>query len=145
MLVATFVALPSGADGGAHEGVHGPGLVALIWGTAIGLAIAHWFAFRITASVFGNGKVEDKDVKIGFAQLGAAAVVAALCSIPVLLFDDGADVEAASWVPALIIGIAGYLVARQSEKTRLQSVIVGGGVMILGLAVAAVKNFLAGH
>jgi peptidoglycan/LPS O-acetylase OafA/YrhL len=144
VLLATFVALPKGSNE-AHDGVHGVGLIGLIWGTALGLALAHWFAFRVTASAFSEGAVPDKDVKIGIAQIVAAAGVAAACTVPVLIADEASDVETASWVPALILGFAGVVVARQSNRSRLQAIIVGGVVMVLGLAIAAVKNFLIGH
>ena len=144
VLLATLVALPKGSNE-AHDGVHGVGLIGLIWGTALGLALAHWFAFRVTASVFGEGAVSDKDVKIGLAQIVAAAGVAAVCTVPVLFVDEASDVGAASWVPALILGLAGFLVARQSKRSPIRAVIFGGIVMVLGLTIAAVKNFLIGH
>ena len=144
VLLATFVALPSETNDGL-AGVHGIGLIGLIWGTALGLALAHWFAFRVTASAFSQGHVSDKDGRIGTSQIVAAAAVATLCSVPVLIFDEQSDVGAVTWVPALIVGLAGFIVARESNRSRLQAVIVGGIVMVLGLAVAAVKNFLLGH
>lgn len=149
VLLATLTALPSGSGGSGEghgaTGVHGLGLVGLIWGTTIGLAAAHWFAFRITARAFGGGNLSDRDVLVGFAQLGGAALVAGFCTIPVLLVGDSIDVQVTSWVPALIVGVAGYFVARTSGRTRVQSLILGGVVMLLGLTVAAVKNFLLGH
>ncbi len=143
VLLATFAALPAGE--GSGEGVHGLGLVGLIWGTSIGLALAHWFAFRLTVEAFSGGVVSDKDLRIGLAQLAGAAVVATLCTIPVLVASDAADVQVTAFVPALLIGIAGYLVGRSGKRSRLRSIVVGAIAIYLGLAVAALKNFLAGH
>lgn len=149
VLLATFTALPTGADadGAGHgsEGVHGIGLIGLIWGTALGLALAHWFSFRLTARAFGGGKVSESDVKAGLAQMGAAVAVAALCSVPVVVVNDSTDVQIASWVPALIVGFAGAAIARVSGRSRLQALVSGAAVLLLGLAVATVKNFLLGH
>jgi hypothetical protein len=148
VLLATFTALPSGeegADGHVEGGVHGVALVGLIWGTTLGLAIAHWFAFRLSARVYGGGQASRHDVRIGIAQMAGAVIVAALCTIPVLVVSDASDVAATSIVPALIIGAAGFAVARASGRSRGQSMIIGGAVLVLGLAIAGVKNFLVGH
>ena len=149
-LLATLTALPSGADGAVDDhgsgGVHGLSLVGLIWGTAIGLTLAHFFAFRLTARAFTGGKVSEKDVRIGLSQLAGAAFVAVSCTIPVLLIGDSDEVQATTLVPALIIGVTGYLIARRAaHSTNVQSLIIGGVVMVLGLTVAAIKNFVLGH
>jgi len=149
VLLATLTALPSGTDGGAEgqgaTGVHGLGLVGLIWGTTVGLALAHWFSFRLTARAFGGGNLSDRDALVGFAQLGGAVLVAGFCTIPVLVVGDSDEIRVTSWVPALIVGVAGYVVARISGRMRIQSLTLGGVAMLLGLTVAAVKNFLLGH
>ena len=148
VLLATLAALPTGsegADGHGGSGVHGLGLVRLIWGTTIGLALAHWLSFRLAARVFGGGELSEQDVRIGFAQVGGAALVAGLCTIPVLAVGDADEVRVTSWVPALIVGLAGYAVSRVVGRAKVQSLFVGGVVMLLGLTVAAVKDFLLGH
>jgi hypothetical protein len=61
----------------SHGVVTGPvgiQLLAIIWGTAIGLAIAHWFAFGVVAPAF-SGQPTRIDTRIGIAQLGGAVLV----------------------------------------------------------------------
>jgi FtsH-binding integral membrane protein len=145
VLLATFAALPAGDDGHAAGEVHGRTLIALVWGTALGLALAHWFAFRLAARLFGGGTVREVDFQIGLAQLVGAAVVALLCTIPILLVDDESDVQAAAFVPALIVGVVGFLVARVAGRSTRTSIVVGILVLLAGLLVAATKNVLAGH
>lgn len=148
VLLATLAALPSGeAAHGAEEsrGVHGLALLALVWGTSLGLAVAHWFAFRLAARIFAGGSLREVDLRIGLAQLAGAGAVAALCTIPIALFDDGSEIQATSFVPALIVGVAGYFTARIPGRSRTYSLLVGLIVMIAGLLVATVKNLLAGH
>jgi len=149
VLLATLAALPSGSDGSGEGhgagGIHGLDLVWLIWGTTIGLALAHWFAFRLTVRAFSGGNATQSDLYVGIAQVVAAAGVAFLCSIPVVLIGDSNEVQAATVVPGVIVGIAGYFTARAGGRSKTQSLILGGIVMVLGLTVAAVKNFLIGH
>jgi hypothetical protein len=116
----------------------------VIWGTTVGLAMAHWLSFRLTARAFGGGRVSQRDLEVGLAQIAGAASVALLCSIPALLVGDS-GVEATTWVPAGIVGIAGYAVGRASDREKPQSLALGVAAMILGLTVATVKNFLLGH
>lgn len=149
VLLATLSVLPTGegSNEAGHEaaGVHGAGLVSLVWGTALGLALAHWFAFRVTSRVFAGSRPRETDLMIGAAQVIGAAAVAALCTVPIVLFDDSADVQATGFVPALIVGAAGYAAARIPGRSRLYSAVVGLVALVLGLLVATVKNILAGH
>lgn len=139
VLLAAFAALPS------DSGIHGPTLVALIWGTTFGLAFAHWFAFRLTARLFGGGSANKTDVRIGVAQLTAAAIVAGLCTVPVVIFDDGYELRAVMFVPAIIVGAAGFLIYKSAGHSTIRSLALGGVVLLAGLAIAALKNFLVGY
>jgi hypothetical protein len=148
VLLATLAALPSGTDAGdghGASGVHGVQLVGLIWGTTIGLTLAHLFAFRLTARAFGGGATDQKDFLIVTAQLAGAAFVAIVCTIPVVLVGDESEVQVTAFVPALIVGFAGYGIARAAKRPKHQAIILGAVAMVLGLTVAAVKNFLVGH
>jgi hypothetical protein len=73
-LLAAFAALP---ETGAHAHV-----IGIIWGVTLGLAIAHWFAFRVSARLVGAGSVRPHDVEsagcpAGGGRGGGAAGVAA--------------------------------------------------------------------
>jgi hypothetical protein len=148
-LLAALAALPagdegSGADGGA-EGVHGLRLVGLVWGTAVGLALAHWFSFRVVAKGFGGGSATRRDALVGGAQVAGAAAVALLCTIPILLTSEDNDVEVTAFVPALVIGLGAYGASRLGGRRPRVALALAAGSIVAGLAVAAVKNVLAGH
>jgi hypothetical protein len=144
--IAEFAALPE--DHFAHGRVTGPvggQLLAILWGTAIGLAIAHWFAFRVAAPGFRGESPTGRDVRIGLAQLAGAVFVAAVSSLPVLFFSDVRAQETVGDVPAVIIGVIGYFVARASGKSRVPSAFYGLTALALGVVVALVKSTLAAH
>lgn len=130
---------------GGDPPVHGFELVTLIWGTTIGLAMAHLFAFRLAAQGFGGGSFERADWELAAAQLGGAAAVAVACSVPVILADDDSDLAAAIYGPDIIIGAAGYIVSRAAGRSQLTSLLIGIGAALLGIIVATAKNLLAGH
>src|SRR6476661_4080196 len=102
--IAELAALPESHF--AHGRVTGPvggQLLAILWGTAVGLALAHWFAFRLAGRAFGGERVTGLDTRIGFAQVGAAVFVAAVSSLPVLFLSDVQAQESVGDVPAVLI------------------------------------------
>jgi hypothetical protein len=130
---------------GRVTGAVGGTLLAIVWGTAVGLAIAHWFAFRLAAPAFRGERPTRIDTYIGLAQVGGAIFVAAVSSIPVLLFSDVRAQETTPDVPALLIGVVGYLIARATGRSRVAALFYSITALALGLLVALVKTRLAAH
>jgi hypothetical protein len=144
--IAELAALPAEHVAGGHvDGPVGAELLAIIWGTAIGLAIAHWFAFRLAGRAFRGDRVTGLDTKVGLAQVGAAIFVALVSSLPVLLLNDVRAQIFTGWIPAVLIGSVGYLIARETGRSRMAAAAFGITALALGLLVAAVKSTLAGH
>jgi hypothetical protein len=144
--IAELATLPEGHY--AHGRVTGPvgvQLLAIVWGTAVGLALAHWFAFRVAAPGFRGDSPTRHDTQIGLVQLGAAAFVAAVSSLPVLFLSDVRAQETIGDVPAIVVGVIAYAIARTTGKSRLPSVFYGLTALALGVAVALVKSALAAH
>jgi hypothetical protein len=144
--IAELAAIPeSHSSHGRVTGPVGGALLAIVWGTAVGLALAHWFAFVLAARAFRGEQPTNLDTKIGIAQVAAAMLVAALSSLPVLLFSDTLAQETTGDVPAILVGVVGYLIARHTGTSRLASVFYGATALVVGVLVALVKNTLAGH
>jgi len=140
VLIAELAALPSKDDSG---GIAGWELLAIVWGTAIGLALAHWFAFTVASAVASDdGRVTRDDVWLMGAQVAGATIVALVDTIPVLLFSAEGEVRVAIFGPAILIGFAGYHISRQSSRSRVAAITFGGIVLVVGLTVAALKNLL---
>ena len=73
--------------------------LGVIWGTTIGLALAHAFAFRVSARLVAQGHIRRGDAATVGAQLVGAAAVAVLATIPVLIWPASAE-------PSLAAGAA---------------------------------------
>src|SRR5205085_3960093 len=123
----------------------GAALVEILWGTAVGLALAHWFAFRVAAPAFRGESVTNLDTRIGLAQVGGAMFVAAISSLPVLLLSSVRAQETTGGVPAVVVGAVGYLIARRAGMRRASSFFYGVTALALGVLVALVKSKLASH
>jgi hypothetical protein len=123
-----------------------PGRVmGLVWGTTIGLALAHLFAFRIAGRLVHDGRIPRSDRIVSGIQLAAAAAVAVMVSVPVLIAPPDSELDWARYTCAGIIGVVGYGVARGTEQNRIRSLAFASGVLAVALVVAGIKHALVGH
>jgi len=118
----------------------------LIWGTSLGLAVAHYVAFRLASALARGRHLGRADVVVaGFQFFGAMIVPAAVTGVELLFGDDEDDVDTAVVALAVILGLTGYLVSRGNGSSRRRGVLLGLAVLVVGLVTALVKNALAGH
>jgi hypothetical protein len=144
--IAELAALPERhMSDGSVTGPVGAQLLAIVWGTAVGLALAHWFAFELAAHGLRGDVPTRCDVQVGLVQVAAAAFVAATSSVPVLFLSDLRAQQITGDVPAVIVGVISYAVARTAGHSRMTALFLGMAALALGVAVALVKNKLAAH
>ncbi|MCB0969735.1 MAG: hypothetical protein KDB37_23080, partial [Ilumatobacter sp.] len=124
---------------------HRRSVVAVVWGTTLGLALAHWFAFRLSSRLVASGSVRRSDAELAVAQLVGSIAIAAVATIPVLLVDGEAQLDATRWVVAGCIAIVGFGVARSSGASIVRSVLYGSATLIVASVVVLLKNSLSGH
>ena len=127
------------------ELAHQETVIKIVWGTTLGLALAHWFAFRLSSRLVAGGSVRGSDVEVASAQVIGSLVVAVLATVPVVIFDADAELDAARWVLAGFIAAVGYLVARSSGASIARSMLYASSTAVFALAVVLVKNALLGH
>ena len=138
VLLATLVALDDRATGDAE-------LIGLIWGTTLGLALAHYFAFRMSSRLVRGTSFHRGDLDIAAAQASGAIAVAVLCTIPVVVLPADSEYDVVRFLLGLLLGIAGYASGRTGGASRVRSVVMGAITLVLGFAVALIKNALLGH
>jgi hypothetical protein len=129
----------------AVDDAHPVPLIELIWGTTIGLAIAHWFAFHLSARYVAGGEFHEHDAAAGAAQLVGAALVAALATLAVLLLPASVELQVIRLGLAGVIGGIAFAVARSAGAAKVRSILYASVMLLIGLAVALVKNYLLGH
>jgi hypothetical protein len=128
-----------------HGGTEQVDTFKLVWGTTLGLALAHWFAFRVSSRLVAAGSVRRQDAAAAGAQLAGAAAVALLATVPVLLFPESAELDVVRLVGAALIALVGYAVARGAGATPTRSIVYALSILVVATAVAVLKNVLAGH
>jgi hypothetical protein len=118
--------------------------LTLVWGTTLGLALAHWLAFRLTARLFAGQTLSPHDRAAMAGQAVAALAVAGLASLPLLLHAD-AGPALARGVLAGLVGLFAFGAARRHGGSRARATLYALVVVAIALAVAVGKYLLTGH
>jgi hypothetical protein len=121
------------------------GTFKIVWGTTLGLAAAHWFAFHLSSRLVASGSVRRQDAEAAVAQLLGALGVALLATVPLALLPASSELDVVRIVLALFLGFVGYAVARAGGVPRLRSFMYSASVLAVALTIAILKNLLAGH
>ena len=111
----------------------------------LAMAVVHWFAFRVSARLVASGRLRPRDVELAGAQLVGAVGVALLASVPVVLLPESAELEGVALLLAAFIALVGYAVARAGGATRARALVYALTVLVVAVAIAELKNRLAGH
>jgi hypothetical protein len=120
--------------------------LAMIWGTAVGLAVAHYVAFSLASALARGRRVGRAHLTVAGLQFLAAIGVAAACTlIELVIGNDDDDAGTAEFALAVILGVTGYLVSRGNGASRRRAIGLGMGVLTIGIITAVVKNILGGH
>ena len=138
VLAAEFVAA-------AQQAVDEASTIAVIWGSALGVAISHVFAFNLPARLFAGGRVAPGTRRAAWAQLAAAALVALVLTIPFVFLTLGPAIDASGFVLATLIGITAYVASREAGAGRARSLLDGVVALAIAMAVVSVKVGLSGH
>jgi hypothetical protein len=138
-LLAALSAVAERADAGHAD------VLKITWGTTVGLAVAHWFAFRVSARLVAAGALGRLGVETAAAQLVGALAVAVLVSVPVVLLPATAELDVARVILAGFVAAIGYAVARNSGAGTRRSAIYATCLLVTAIAIALLKNVLSGH
>ena len=138
VLAAEFVAVEEHA-------VDEPSTVAVIWGSALGVALAHVFAFNLAARLFAGGRIAPGTRRAVWAQLATAAAMAFVVTVPFFFLSLGPALDAAGFLLAALIGVTAFVASRAAGASRLRSVVDGLIALAVAMAVVSVKVGLSGH
>lgn len=139
VLLAALVALPRNRLPSDHA------VMATLFGTAAGLVLAHFVAFRLAAHFTAEaGRAEAPIIQEAAAGMTGGLLVAVIAGIPYLIF-DGDDALFASLVAlATLPAVMGGAIARLRGRSRTQSLLAAAAALVVAMIVVFVKDFL-GH
>lgn len=117
-------------------------LLGVVWGTALGLAIAHVFAFRLAANLVEEGPPGPHNLELIGAQLAGATLVGVIVTLAVLVIPGDDSAEVARFSLAAFIGLSAYGIGRTSGASRTRSVVFAAIVLVVANAVVVAKYLL---
>ena len=119
-------------------------VLTLIWGTTLGLILAHWLAFRLTARLFAGSTLPSHDRITMVGQAVAALGVACVASVPLLLHASSGPALSRG-VLAGLIGLFAFGAARRHGGSHGRATVYALIVVAIALAVAIGKYLLTGY
>jgi VIT1/CCC1 family predicted Fe2+/Mn2+ transporter len=113
------------------------------WGSAIGLAAAHVFAFTVSARLVTHRRLDDATWRGAAVQILAAVLVALLATLPfwITTGEDAAFVVSGGLL-AVLIGAAGFEAAWSAGASLARSTIVGALTLAVAAGVVVLKVVL---
>jgi hypothetical protein len=138
-LLGVMVALP--AEVSPSSASSPAGVIVL---TAVGLLVAHWLAFRLSARFAHHGQLTAEHLELLGAQLVGGLAVTAVAVVPVMLLGREPGVLVAELGLIGFVGAIGYAAARTIPVSRSRAGLYVVAVVVLALAVLWIKT-LVGH
>ena len=137
MSITLLAALAVTGDGDGSEDV-----LAIVWGTTIGLALAHWFAFDLVVRLV-DPTPQPRHVtrELMFELLGAFAV-AILATVTLVLAPQHLERQAVRAVMVGAIGLVTFIEARAYGASWRRATLSGAIALVLASLVAGVKHQL---
>jgi hypothetical protein len=119
-------------------------VAAVIWGSALGLALAHWFAFNASAHLFRGEGITGDELREGFWEAFAALAVAVAATVPLLLLDDTTGAAVSLIALGVVVTVVAYIASRHGGLSRRRALMRGVVTLVAAVIVAALKISL-GH
>lgn len=120
-------------------------VVATMLGTAVGLIAAHFVAFRLAAHMTSEAGVAPAPVlEEAGAGFAGGLTVAILAALPFAILDGNDALLATLIALAILPALMGLAIARLRGHSWAASAMTAGIVLIIALAVVALKTAL-GH
>ena len=134
----TLLAALTATDGDDHLNV-----LAVVWGTTVGLALAHWFAFTLASRLVGPLESPVSAEQELLAEMAGAIGVAAAATVAVIVLPTHLEWEGARFTVAACVGVIAFAEIRALGGTRTRALWVATVALVLAAAVAAIKQALS--
>jgi hypothetical protein len=135
-LLAVVLALPEGGDPADRT------VVRTVLLTSVGLLLAHQVAFRMSSRLVAHGRLDESATTLLGAQLAGGAIITILAVVP-LIVGGSAALPVSVGLLVVFVAVVGYLTARSGQVSRARALLYVAGVVIVVLAVLAVKGLVA--
>jgi hypothetical protein len=116
-----------------------PDLLLVVWGTTVGLALAHWFALTLAALLVRDPTMHHTPGEMLSSQLVMAVALGLVASAALLLSPARVEVVAARIAVALFIAGLVTSEARSSGSALPRALAVGAAALGVAMIIATFK------
>ena len=138
--IALLAALSYGDDDAAHSHLD---VLAIVWGTTVGLALTHWFALTLSVWLVRDLRFQYSTLELLFAHLSLAFLLAIVVTIFVVPLSEDLDRLGARIAAALFLAALVGVECRAGGSSARRSIGFVIGALVIGLAIATVKWVLS--
>ncbi len=138
--IALLVALSAGDDLAPHSKID---VLAIVWGTTVGLALAHAFAVMVSARLVSDPTTVHRPVDLLMSQVAMSVLVALAASLVVIAVSSSVDRLGARLTAAVFIGGLVGFESRAGGSSTGRAVTLAVTVTVAAVAVALTKWFLS--
>lgn len=138
VLLAGLVVVPTGALPSDRA------IAGTMLGTAVGLILAHWLAFRLASHMSdASGVSPGSAAQEAGAQVLGGLAVATVGAVPFLLLDGTAALRVSLFALSAMPAVVGLGIARSRGRSWLTSSLFALGVLALAIGVVLLKSALS--
>ena len=138
--IALLAALSYGDDDAAHSEF---GVLAVVWGTTVGLSLTQWFALTLSVWLVRDASFRYSPVEMLVAQLAMALLVAVAATVVVLPLPHDYERLGARITAAVFLGVLVGIESRAGGWSVRRTVGFVVGALAIGLAIATLKWVLS--
>jgi hypothetical protein len=132
--IALLAALVGGGgDDDPHSQVD---VLSVVWGTTIGLALAHWFALAVSTRLVRDPGLHHTPAEVLLSQLGMGVAIAVGATAVVAVLPHDAERLGARIMAALFIALIVQVESVAGGSTRRRAAGLGLLALVVGLAIA---------
>jgi hypothetical protein len=130
------------AADGLHSKPSEAEVLAVVWGTTVGLAIAHWFALLLSARLVQDPDSHHTAGEVLLSHLVMAFMVALLASAVIVATPTDLRRAAARIAVAVFVGVLVLVESRVSGAKTSRAVALGAAALCVAVVIAAVTLLL---
>ena len=114
-------------------------LIATLIGTALGLILAHWLAFRLASHLTEGGFSAASAAKEAGAQIAGGVGVALVASAPFVLLHGATALRIALLLLAAMPALTGLAISRMRGRRWLSSMVSAAIVFAIAVVIVEIK------
>jgi hypothetical protein len=140
LAIALIAALSAGKDRAPHTELD---VLWIVWGTTVGLALAHWFAVILSARLVRDPAPHHTPLELLYSQMVMASCLAAVATLVVLVVPSDFDRVGARLTAAVSVAVIVLVESRAGGSSASRGIRDGLIALVIAVVIAMAKLFIA--